>query len=251
MRARLGSTGVMTIRTLLFLLALVLLVVGCANRPVPEVADRVTIFVPGVAGDGAWYDALHRELAAADRPARTFTWGAPKAFFFNNFTDEATHDRAEAELAEMIEHLPDTVKRIDLIGHSAGCGVILGGVSKSRREVDTIVLLAPSVSPGYDLAPASRQTRGAIHSFHSEYDVTLLKWRASTFGTYDRVKTPAAGHAGFAATDAKLVQHAYDPTWDAAGNDGSHFGPVSGTFVRQIVLPLLRGDLARQRDDAR
>ncbi len=233
-------------------LPLAMLLVGCSNRQTPPLTDRVTIFVPGVAGDGGWYDGLFRELSS-DGPVQVMTWGAPKAAFFANFSDEAIHDKAEKALAEKIEALPASVTRIDLVAHSAGCGVVLGGVAKSGRAVDSIVLLAPSVSPAYDLRPALKRMRGRLNVFYSDQDVTFLKWRTSTFGTYDRTKTPAAGHLGFdlASLDddaqrQRIHQFACNPDWKKLGNDGDHFGPVAAGFIREVVLPLLR-----HRDDAR
>ena len=48
-------------------------------------------------------------------------------------------------------------RRIDLIGHSAGGGVILGALRRLPADVpvDRVVLLSPSVSPGYELPPVA------------------------------------------------------------------------------------------------
>jgi hypothetical protein len=108
------------------------------------------------------------------------------------------------------------------------------------------VLLNPSVSPGYDLSAALANMSGALQVFYSDRDTVFLAWRTSTFGTYDNVKTKAAGHLGFDLTKlpadlrAKVVQHPRDETWAEQGNDGSHFGTTSQAFVKQSVGPLLR-----------
>jgi alpha-beta hydrolase superfamily lysophospholipase len=130
--------------------------------------------------------------------------------------------------------------------------VVVGGLARTDRSVDTVVLIAPSFSPTYDLSPALWRMRGRLHLFSSTGDTTFLKWRTGNFGTYDRIKTPAAGYAGADLSDldptlrARVVQHAWQSEWKSLGNDGGHFGGVSGAFVRQVVLPLF-GD----RDDAR
>lgn len=215
------------------------LATGCSHRPIPDSSDRRVIFVPGVAGDGGWYDSVYSTFREKGITLQPWSWGAPKFFFLANFSDQRIHDQAEEQLARYLEQLPSGVNRIDLIGHSAGCGVILGAVARSTRRVDTLILLAPSVSPGYDLKLALNNVKGRIYSFYSEKDVTFLKWRTGHFGTYDRVKTPAAGYQGFETTEAGLVQFPYDPDWSRLGHDGSHFGPVSGGFIKQMVVPLL------------
>jgi pimeloyl-ACP methyl ester carboxylesterase len=218
---------------------------GCAGRPAAAIDDRVTIFVPGVFGDGSWYDGLVEELNAAAGPTKVFTWGAPKAMFAANFSNTAIHVKAENELADKLAALPPRVSRIHLVGHSAGCGVILGALSKTNRNIQHTVLIAPSVSPQYELAAAARRST-RIDVFYSDRDTTFLKWRTGNFGTYDNIKTPAAGYAGFdfatadAQTQAKSRQHPYQADWRALGNDGGHGGGVQRKFVREVISPLLR-----------
>src|SRR5690606_3825378 len=102
---------------------------------------------------------------------RVFRWGAPPLLFFLDFQNDGVHRSAERRLAADIrawrEKHPDG--RIDVVGYSAGCGVTLGALAllKDERPVTTAVLLAPSVSPGYDLAPALAGLRGKLHTFRS------------------------------------------------------------------------------------
>ncbi len=97
------------------------------------------------------------------------------------------------------------------------------------------------------MRPALQHICGQLHVFYSEGDKLWLEWRTGNFGTYDNIKTPAAGHTGFQSADAlppelrgKLVQHAYEPAWADLGNDGGHNGWLAGDFVRQVVAPLLK-----------
>ncbi|HSI32043.1 MAG: hypothetical protein ACAI43_13890 [Phycisphaerae bacterium] len=230
------------------------------------VGERVVVFVPGVGGDGATYAGLKRALAApAGTDLRILDWGLSGPFFVLNLQDPDVHAEAETALARWLEtwRAQNPRASIDLVGHSAGCGVILGALKRLPAggtplvnaspvtplprpdsvdravRVRNVVLLASSVSPGYDLQPALRHVAGRVHSFHSDRDVWSLKWRTSASGTYDNVKTPAAGHAGFACAHACLAQHAYDAAWDALGNDGGHSGSVAESFVRAVVAPLL------------
>ena len=184
-------------RTLATLFCLIIATqIGCARRVKPVIHDRVTIFLPGVAGDGSVYDGAIDVLSNnKTEPVEVFTWGAPKAFFFQNFSNKSVHDTAERELATRLNALAG--KRIMLVGHSAGCGVILGALGQTQTRVANVVLLSPSVSPGYDLVPAVAKIGGRLQVYFSDKDTTFLRWRTSHFGTYDRVYTPAAGNCGF------------------------------------------------------
>lgn len=224
------------------------LLLGCAGKA--KHADAI-FFLPGVAGDGVWYNSLRDGLrdGGIQREVIAHSWGAPSPLFALNFSNEGIHNDAEKKLAKRVgEHIarfPNAT--VDLIGHSAGCGVILGALPRlpDGLLVGRVILLAPSVSPGYDLAPAlARCLRMDV--FVSDRDTTFLAWRTSNFGTYDRMKTKAAGNLGFHESDlapefsSKLTQHRFDESSRELGNDGSHFGATSREFVRQRIATLLR-----------
>lgn len=236
---------------LTLLLLLPFLSIACASTE-PDTApptSHIVCFVPGVSGDLGGYDGLKtafQEAGATD--LRAFHWGS--AVFLLNFQSTSIHDTAEKDLAQRLsdwrKQKPDC--QIDLIGHSAGGGVILGALGRldDNLKVNHVILLAPSVSPGYNLVPPLRHVNARIDLFYSSEDVVFLKWRTGTFGTYDNVRSPAAGHLGFTPNPplppdlaAKLAQHPYDPNWRELGNDGSHMGPIAHDFVRKIVAPLL------------
>lgn len=235
------------------LILVVAIMCGCAARSdhIAEGQHDVIFLVPGVAGPSRAYqrviDGLH--AGGVDRPVRVIAWGAPPLLFFMNFQTESIHRRAEAELAKMISdwRKQHPAAQIDLIGHSAGGGVILGALKQLdvAVRVRAVVLLAPSVSPTYDLAPALARVDDRIHNFHSDRDTFFLSWRTGTFGSYDNVKTRAAGNRGFGLAKlqpslaSRMVQHAYDPRWRDVGNDGGHFGTVAYDFARVVIAPLL------------
>jgi pimeloyl-ACP methyl ester carboxylesterase len=225
----------------IILFSLLLLTVGCAGTHVPDGPDVVFI-VPGVGGPRG-YDALIRSLERPGRSIQMVPWGAPAAFFFLNFSDKSIHDQAEKALAERINQWrvdhPDGT--IDLIGHSAGAGVVLGALGQlEQTRVRTIILLAPSISPGYDLRPAIARADPPIHVFISDRD-SLLEWRTRTFATYDRIATPAAGVGGFsgAYTDDEVVHHPFIDSWNALGNNGGHWGTLAERFCEEQLAPLL------------
>lgn len=224
-----------------------LMLVGCAAKPTaPPDAPRRVIVVPGVGGWGNDYAHFVDGLRAGGvRDVDSYSWGSP--IFLLNFQDRAIHDQAETGLADRLNELQRQSPHVhvDLVGHSAGCGVILGALAKLKgdQRVGDVVLLAPSVSPTYDLTPAMRHVDGRLHVFYSDRDQLFLNWRTSTFGTYDSVKTKAAGHVGFDVPATvprdRIVQHPYDPAWASLGNDGGHMGTLAAPFAQHVVAPLL------------
>ncbi|MGH7175798.1 MAG: esterase/lipase family protein [Tepidisphaeraceae bacterium] len=186
-------------------------------------------------------DALH--ASGIDTPFQIVTWGAPPALFFLNFQTRSIHAQAERQLRDRIlawrsEHPRG---RVDLIGHSAGCGVILGALSGAPAEaqVKTVILLAPSVSPSYDLAPALARVSGTICVFHSDSDWLHLAWRTSTFGTYDNVKTRAAGNVAFDLSQLPVSQSTRVVQLQ---HDAGHFGCVTDRNVTFEVASVLTLD---------
>ena len=223
--------------------------VGCTgDDPLPRGRDVVFV-LPGVGGDGLEYTEMCRGLqeGGVSRAFVTLDWGAPKPLFMLNFGDPDIHAQAEEMLADKIIEATRTAPthRIDLIGHSAGGGVVVGALKRlpASVRVNTVLLLAPSFSPQYDLKAAFDHVSGAIHLFYSDRDNFFLDWRTSNFGTYDGVRSRAAGNVGIATTqNARLIQHPYTPSWDTLGNDGGHYGPIAPAFARQVLAPLLKSE---------
>jgi pimeloyl-ACP methyl ester carboxylesterase len=249
MNARLYPFSSKSLITLpIFLIALV--AGGCQSNA-PLEGQNLVVLVPGCAGDGFWYNNLRKSVAAA-QPAvivRTFEWGLPLPLYMMNLQDKGIHVTAEEKLAKAIVSWRDRYPagKLTLLGHSAGCGVILGSLSRLEKRVDVenVVLLAPSVSPDYQISPALRQIAGTLHVFYSDSDRLWLGWRTSTFGTYDSVKTEAAGKVGLnvdhlhAELREKIVQHAYEPEFAELGHGGGHFGSLERRFDDKVIAPLL------------
>ena len=226
-----------------------ILAAGCAATRSKGDAAGLILFVPGVSGDGSMYRNVIPALREAGdhRTIESFRWGAPGAFFFFNFNNVGIHERAERALAQRIVdyHAAHPAEPLDVIAHSAGGGVTLGALAQLPADVHVrrVVLLHPSVSPTYPLAASLARVEERLTLFHSDRDTTFLSWRTSNFGTYDNVKTKAAGNAGFdlssltAAERAKVTMHTFAPEDDHLGHDGGHFGPLAKPFLTQRVVP--------------
>jgi pimeloyl-ACP methyl ester carboxylesterase len=138
---------------------------------------------------------------------------------------------------------------IHLVGHSAGCAVVLAAAEEMPAgSLERIVLLAPSVSSCYDLRPALASTRQGIDVFSSRSDWFVLGFGMRISGTTDRRWTSAAGRVGFepvgttpadAALYTRLHQHFWEPSQAWTGNRGGHYGSFEEKFLRAYVLPLL------------
>lgn len=233
---------------------------GCAPRQLGT-GDNVVFVVRGANGHNGGIAGIMRQVHTArpDASVQAFEWGAPACLFIRNFNSRTIHNSAEEALADRLArwHAEHQHSRIDIVAHSAGCGVALGAMRRlpSDLRIGDVVLLAPSVSPQYDLAPALSRVDGLMHVFHSDRDSLFLHWRTSTFGTYDGVKSPAAGNVGFTGTEqlpeplrAKLVQHPYDPDWTKYGAAGGHFDAKKPAFVRAVIVPLLATETSHQPD---
>jgi pimeloyl-ACP methyl ester carboxylesterase len=169
-------------------------------------------------------------------------------------------NRQEAErIAQVLKdlHLQDPTRKIILSGHSGGAGLAVWALEELPEDVhiDTLLMIAPALSPEYDLSKALRRVSGQAYAFTSTLD-PILSFGTRSFGTIDRVKCDAAGHCGFAvpqnALDAgqyrKLRGIAYDSTWLKYGNAGDHIGAMMRPFARAVLAPLLlTGELPPKR----
>jgi pimeloyl-ACP methyl ester carboxylesterase len=214
--------------------------------------------------DGAGnFQAASTSLRAAAAEQRlslavqTFAWshGYPRIL-----SDHVGYGHARAEGARLAAEVlalrqQCQAAEIYLVGHSAGCGVILAAAeSLPVGCVDRIVLLSPSLSVDYDLRPALRSVRETVDVFYSTNDWLYLALVTRLIGTSDRHWAPAGGRYGFRpqlATPedvclyARLRQFPWQPSYTQAGNLGGHYGTYQPEFLRRYVLPLFhRGEWA-------
>jgi hypothetical protein len=139
-------------------------------------------------------------------------------------------------------------RRVVLVGHSAGCAVVVAaGDALPPDTLDRTVLLAPSVSTGYDLRPSLVAATEGLDVFCSRKDWVALGFVVRVVGTTDTGSGPAAGRFGFqpkgeAALDptvsAKLRQHFWSAEQAWTGHTGGHHGMHSPAFVRAYLFPL-------------
>lgn len=143
--------------------------------------------------------------------------------------------------------------RIVISSESGGAGPTVWALEQLPDDVfvDAVVLIAPALSPDYDLSAALRHVKGSMHAFISDDDNFILAWGTRTYGTIDGKNVPAAGYRGFtqpAGADveqyAKLVQVRHQRGWAKYWNFGGHGGAMSPAFAKHVIAPLIaRGEL--------
>jgi hypothetical protein len=191
-----------------------------------------------------------------------FRWGHGLGRWFIDLTDVPNRDAMAARLADAIGRFraKETSVPIFLVGKSGGSGVVVKALEQLEDEsVERVILLAPALSPEYNLSIGLRAVARDLVVFWSPLDVILLGVGTRVFGTADRVKTRSAGMTGFrvpmflagspaesecARQYAKLRQVRWSARMAATGHLGGHFGPDSPFFLKSYVVPLLRTEPA-------
>jgi pimeloyl-ACP methyl ester carboxylesterase len=168
---------------------------------------------------------------------------------------DMTHARAQgARLAAKIRErrTREPGRRTVVVAHSAGSAVALAATESLPADgIDRLILLAPSVSSGYDVRPALAAAREGVDVFCSKKDWVALGFVVRVVGTTDKFWSgSAAGRHGFqvkgsamaAEPDAaKLRQHFWtaDVAW--TGHTGGHHGVHAPAFVQTYLFPLIDG----------
>jgi pimeloyl-ACP methyl ester carboxylesterase len=244
---------------------------GCATlepdcsvvQTLPSLAHRGgLVFIADGAGDfRGTSQAVQKARAAEKLPLNleTFVWSHGYLRIFADQLDQS-HARKQGQiLAERViacrQAYPDTA--IYLLGHSAGCAVVLAAAEDlPPGSLERVILLAPSVPADYDIRPALKAVRESLDVFCSSQDVGYLRigvWLSTL--TNGRCHL-AAGRTGFlpiskSADDAraydKLRQHPWKPSLAWTGNLGGHYGCYQQGYLRAFVLPLLSTKRAEEQ----
>ena len=242
----------------------VLLFVGCspASKPSPAPAPAVLaplpepylIHLPGIAGpvwcDKAFVKGLSEGGVHADM--HIYDWTCEDGGIHALWATERNHAQAKFiadKIAEKYHNDPRTP--IYLTCHSGGVGVAVWALESLPADVKVqgLMMLAPAISPGYDLTRALSHVVGHAFCFCSPNDGLVLGYGTKLFGNIDGVRGEAAGKVGFtppANADkgqyAKLTTQPYNADWmEKYGYGGDHMGLLGRTFARGYIAPLLIG----------
>lgn len=248
--------------TVLGALLALLLTAGCqadqpsaaapsADQPVAaHQAEPYVLHLPGIAGLLPVDESLMRGLrdGGVTGTIVCYDWTAEDRGL-RALSDSVRHAR-QAEvvaqiLAEIRRNEPD--RPVYLIGHSGGAGIAVWALERLPADVMIrgLILLAPALSPTYDLRPALSHVDGQAYALVSEHDPVLAATR--WFGTIDRVNVEAAGRVGFVPPEGvetydNLVQVPYRREWIKYGHIGDHIGMMTSRFAAAILAPLITGE---------
>jgi pimeloyl-ACP methyl ester carboxylesterase len=246
---------------------------GCRVPPGARTGDRyargIVFVLPGIEGRSVWNRNIARGLdeGGVSSAIEVYDWttGVPGTFVYNL----ANLDRNRREARKLADRILAHRHRypgspVHLIGHSGGGGIVVLALEAlpPGRQIDQAILLAPALSPDYDLSMALRRTRYGICNFYSTRDVSFLKVGTSLFGPVDRDYGVSAGATGFSPPDdlseadrvlyaTRLRQVRWSPRLREVGASGSHLGWASRQFAREYLAPLIKqNEAARPMPEA-
>lgn len=244
--------------------------VGCmpAVRYVtPQRTSRgYTMILPGIEGGSVWNMNIAAGLVDGGVPSEieVYDWTLSVVGFAANLRFQWRNEQEALKIANKIAAYQNLHPGcpVHIIGHSGGGGIAIMALERlpAGHEISSALLLAPAVSPDYDLRSALRRTRFGIWNYYSPYDVGFLGAGTSVMGTVDGKWTRAAGNVGFhlpaRLSDAdrqlyvtRLHQQPYTREMSRSGHDGGHGGWAARGFVRDWLAPIVRGQFTA-RDPA-
>jgi len=219
----------------------------------PHIDPRPLVWsVDGAGGMGGCSHGLARANLQSGHPIEqaVFEWSHGKGRVILDQID-AKYARAQGSrlAAKIIERKKaEPGRRMAIVAHSAGSAVVLSACEMLPPDcLERVVLLAPSVSSNYNLAPALLAPRRGMDVFSSKKDWITLGMGTRLVGTADRHWSSAAGRKGFllpktAVADweaSRLRQHFWSVEMTWTGNTGRHTGVYAPAFLQSYVLPLL------------
>ena len=233
---------------------------GCAGRSssphltTPERLSRgLVLILPGIEGESSFNRDIRDGLAngGVDCGIEICHWGTPELplagplinqmNFLGNRNEGKRIARRIAEYQDRYPHAP-----VYLVGHSGGGGIAVFAAESlpPGHKVDGLILLAPSISSGYNLDKALANTRYGIVNFYSPADVGFLVLGTTLAGNVDGARGPAAGAFGFDRPLLVALPESYQRLVQVNATDAgviadAHTAATGQKFVSTRVAPYI------------
>ncbi len=241
------------------------MVCGCGSAVKNVTTSRLdrgyTVILPGIEGASFLNRNIAKGLIDGGWPGavEVYDWTAGSVFLFpvNLRALERNRDQAAKIADKIVQYQAKHPGRpVHVIGHSGGGGVavLVLEALPPERQITSALLLAPALSPDYDLRRALRHTEQGVWNFYSRYDVGFLKAGTTVMGTIDGRHESAAGAVGFQTPwgldesdrrlyATKLRQQPYARKMADSGHTGSHTGWAGRQFVADWLAPIMRAQM--------
>lgn len=227
--------------------------------------NGLILVLPGIEGESPINHSIAQGLCDAGiaDAIEIFDWTRGRIFYFSNLMNLGRNAAQARRLADRIRQYQQEHAGcpVHLVAHSGGAGLAVMALEQLDEDhrIAAAILLAPALSPKYNLVTALRRTDHGIHSLYSPHDNLYLGVGTAVFGTVDRKRTVAAGKVGFQMPEGllpadadvyrtKLRQVSWRHEMLAEGHFGGHIGWSSRQFVRnwlgRIVLDHRLGTLS-------
>jgi pimeloyl-ACP methyl ester carboxylesterase len=236
-----------------------ILLPGCLGKRLADeqrLRHGLILVLPGIEGESYINHSIARGFQDAGIPdaIEIFDWTRGRLFLFDNLMNYPRNLEQADRLAERIRQYqreyPD--RPVHLVAHSGGGGLAVLAMERldPNRPIAAAILMAPALSPAYNLAPALRRTTYGVYNLYSPYDNFYLAAGTTAFGTIDRKRTLAAGRVGFKmpeglpAADADVYRTLlHQEVWRyemlADGHAGGHLGWSDRRFVKTWVSRII------------
>jgi pimeloyl-ACP methyl ester carboxylesterase len=209
----------------------------------------LTLLLGGIEGPSQYVVNMARGLIRARHRGsiELFGWnrGLPLTCWFRNQTNTAHQETQAEKLAARItayqERYPSAP--VNLLAQSGGCWIVVRALEKlpEGSRVHRAVLLAPAMSPAYDISAAAARCSGGLYSIGGPGDFFFLALGTTLFGTSDRLHSPAAGWIGWHHFDAPGFRELrWHPAWLKYGYFGNHTTTSAPAFIERVVGPWFR-----------
>jgi hypothetical protein len=206
----------------------------------------LTLILGGIEGPSHYAIQMARGLLKAGYrgSVELFPWnrGIPFLCWFRNLTDRRHHeeqaDRLVRRILEYRQQHPAVP--VCILAQSGGCWITVRALERlpAGVRVWAAVLLAPSISPAYDITTASAKCENGLVSIGGPGDLFFLALATTILGTSDRVHTPAAGWIGWHHYHVPgFTEVRWHPSWLRYGYLGNHTTISAVRFIQHVVAP--------------